>query len=288
MNHLVDSRGLSTRRACQLVGQPTSTHYYRPSPALECRRAKLGARIHQLAEDHACAGYRTVHAHLRLEGERVNHKAVERVWRQDGLAQRKPPVKRRVPGDHSPSSVIPQVTAKNEVWGVDFVHDSLEDNRPFRIFTALDQHTRQCVALDPAFRIGHQGVINYLTIAIREHGRPKAIRMDNGPELIASGMQEWLAAMGIEAQYIKPGSPWQNGFTESFNGTFRHELLDRELFTSITHATARSRWFKNYYNQSRPHSGLRGLPPDQFHRGSSTQHESVRAAGMTRRQSIAL
>lgn len=263
-----------------MVGQPSSTHYYKPAPALEQRRTRIHARIHELAAEHECAGYRTIHSHLRLEGEVVNHKAVQRIWQQDGLSHRTPPKKRRVPGHESPSSVIPQVSAKNEVWGIDFVHDSLEDNRPFRMFTAIDQHSRQCVALDAAFRIGHQGVIDYLAIAIAKHGRPKAIRMDNGPELISGGMQEWLALMDIEAQYIKPGSPWQNGFAESFNGTLRHQLLDRELFTSMRHVQVRCNWFKNYYNESRPHSALCGLPPDHFHRRSSQRLRSAGTAEM--------
>lgn len=149
MNHLVGSRGLSTRRACILIGQPTSTHYYKPAPALKQQRTKIETRIHELAAEHDCAGYRTIHSHLRLEGFAVNHKRVQRVWRQSGLSHRTPPKKRRVPGHQSPSSVIPLVSARS-----------------------------QCPGL-------HSW-----------HGRPKAIRMDNGPELIAAGTRDAPAQRG--------------------------------------------------------------------------------------------
>lgn len=199
-------------------------------------------------------------------GEKVNHKTVLRIWQEDGHTKRTKPVKRKVPGALSPSWPTTATSARNDAWALDFVHDSTEDNRPFRILAALDIHTRQCLTLFPARSIGHLQLIDELTLAIRRLGKPKAIRMDNGPEFIAKGVTDWLALMEIEEQFIAPGSPWQNGHIESFNGTLRHGLLNRVMFTDIDHARVSCRWFQNYYNAERPHSSLGGLTPDAYAR----------------------
>lgn len=266
MNHITKSRGLSARRACRLIGQPWSTQQYKPDAGLAEIRGSRRKRVAELAAKHEAAGYRTVHAAMVTAGEAVNHKTVLRIWQEDGHARRISPVKRKVPGALDPAWPAEAQTAKNDVWEIDFASDSNEDNRHFRIFGALDVHTRQSVALTAARSIGHRQVIENLTIAIRQHGKLKAVRMDNGPEFIAKGFTDWPELMGIDAQFIAPGSPWQNGHIESFNGTMRHGLLRRVMFTDLLHAQENINRFQNYYNAERPHSSLGGLTPDDYAR----------------------
>lgn len=266
MNHITKSRDLSARRACRLIGQPWSTQQYKPDPELTAKRRKRRERVADLAQKHEAAGYRTVHAAMVTAGETVNHKTVLRIWQEDGYARRVKPVKRKVPGAINPAWPLAIPAAKNDIWALDFVHDSTEDNRPFRILSVLDLYTRQCVTLSPARSIGHLRLIDELTLAIRTLGKPKAMRMDNGPEFIATGFTDWLELMGIEDQFIAPGSPWQNGHIESFNGTLRHGLLNRVMFTDLAHARASCSQFQSYYNADRPHSSLGGLTPDDYAR----------------------
>ena len=150
---------------------------------------------------------------------------------------------------------------RNHVWSYDFVEAQTHDGRKLRLMTLIDEYTRQCLAIRVARRINSLGVIETMADAMIVHGVPEHIRSDNGPEFIAKELRKWLSGVGVKTAYITPGSPWENGFCESFNGTFRDNLLDGEIFYSLQEARVIvSEWVK-HYNQVRPHSSLGYRPP---------------------------
>jgi len=191
----------------------------------------------------------------------VNHKRVERIWRKEGLKvpHKQPKRKRLWLNDGSCVRLRPE--HKDHVWSYDFMVDRTADGRPFRILTVLDEYTRECLAIEVERRITSQNVIDKLFELFIFRSIPDYIRSDNGPEFTAKAIRSWLSRMGVKTLFIEPGSPWENGYIESFNGKLRDELLNREVFTTLMEAKVLIENWRQEYNTVRPHSALRYRPP---------------------------
>jgi transposase InsO family protein len=250
---------VSERRACRVIGQVRTTQ--RLIRLTGGEKEKLIAHIIQLATKYGRYGYRRVTALLKQEGWQVNHKRVERIWRMEGLKvpQKQPRRGRLWLNDGSCIRLRPQ--HKDHVWSYDFVMARTSDGRSFRILTLIDEYTRECLALLVDRRITCQDVINQLFNLFVLRGIPEHIRSDNGTEFTAREIRKWLSCLGVKALFIEPGSPWENGYIESFNGKLRDELLNREIFTTLTEARVLIGQWKIEYNQVRPHSSLGYRPP---------------------------
>ncbi len=215
----------------------------------------------RLAKKYGRYGYRMIAQLLRVEGWTVNHKKVERLWREEGLQLPKRHKKRKRLY-HKDSSVI-RLRPKhpNHIWSIDFVHDKLSNGRPYKMLTVLDEYTREALCVAVNTRMGAGEVLEALYPLFIKHGKPEYIRSDNGPEFIATALQEWLLKVGIKPIQIYPGSPWENGYNERFNGTLRHEILNAEWFSTTKQAqTVINLWLKQY-NHIRPHRSLNMQPP---------------------------
>ena len=217
--------------------------------------------IIRLAKMYGRYGYRKIAQLLRISGWKVNHKKVERIWREEGL-QLPERYKRKRRLYHKDSSIIRmRPNAPNHVWAIDFVHDKLSNNRPYKMLTVVDEYTRQALAVHVAHKMSAADVLEVLYPLLITHGMPHYIRSDNGPEFIADVFQKWLTKVGIKPIRIYPGSPWENGYNERFNGTLRREILDAEWFVTTKQAqTAINAWLKQY-NHIRPHQALNMRPP---------------------------
>lgn len=205
--------------------------------------------------------YRKIASLLRMEGWHVNHKKVERLWREDRL-QLPHRHKKRRRLYHKDSSVIrlrPQYP--NHIWSVDFVHDKLSNGRSYKMLTVLDEYTRQALCVAVNTRMGSSEVLEALHPLLLRHGKPEYVRSDNGPEFIAKPLQEWLLRVGIKPIQIHPGSPWENGYNERFNGTLRREVLNAEWFHTTKQAQVAINVWLRQYNQIRPHHALNMRPP---------------------------
>jgi len=198
---------------------------------------------------------------LKQEGWEVNHKRVERIWRKEGLKvpEKQPKRKRLWLNDGSCIRLRPEY--KDHVWSYDFVMGRTSDGRPFRMLNIIDEYTRECLAILVRRRITSQEVIDRLFELFVLRGIPKHIRSDNGPEFTAKAIRSWLNRIGVTTLFIEPGSPWENGYIESFNGKLRDELLNREIFTTLTEAKVLIEQWGQEYNQVRPHSSLGYRPP---------------------------
>ena len=222
---------------------------------------RLINRIVELATRYGRYGYRRITALLKREGWQVNHKRVERIWRREGLkVPKKQPKRGRLwLADGSCVRLRPQ--HKDHVWSYDFVMARTSDGRSFRILTLIDEYSRECLALLVDRGITSQDVIDQLFNLFVLRGIPENIRSDNGTEFTAREIRNWLNHLGVKTLFIEPGSPWENGYIESFNGKLRDELLNREIFTTLTEARVLIAGWKIEYNQVRPHSSLGYRPP---------------------------
>jgi len=214
----------------------------------------MSNRVVALSRKHPRYGYRRITALLRREGRVVNAKRVARLRRAEGLQVRKRQRRLRRVGPGQEERL--RATQPNEVWSWDFVADQTEAGSAFRILTLIDEHTRQCLAAHVAWSIRAQDVLRVLEAVMREHGTPQHIRSDNGPEFIAYAIQDWLRERQIKTLYIKPGSPWENAYIESFHDKFRDECLKREVFGHLAEARVIIGQWRREYNECRPHSSL--------------------------------
>ena len=216
-------------------------------------------RIVDLASEYGRYGYRRMTALLRGEGWPVNHKRVERIWRQEGLKvpKRQPKRKRLWLADGSCIRLRP--CHRNHVWSYDFVVDRTSDGRAFRMLTIVDEHTRECLSIDAARRLTSEDVLERLSDLFVRRGVPDYIRSDNGPEFTATRVREWLARVEVKTLFIEPGSPWENGYVESFNGKLRDELLNREVFDTLLEAKVLVERWRQTYNTI-PTAQFPGLP----------------------------
>ena len=215
----------------------------------------------EMASSYGRYGYRRITALLRREGFGVNHKRVERIWRREGLKVPEKQPKRGRLWLNDGSCVRLRPEHKDHAWSYDFVLARTCDGRAFRVLTMLDEFTRECLAMLVNRRITSQDVIDHLFQLFMLRGIPEHIRSDNGPEFTAGEIRKWLARMGVKALFIEPGSPWENGYIESFNGKLRDELLNREVFNTLTEAKVLIERWRREYNQFRPHSALHYRPP---------------------------
>jgi len=222
---------------------------------------RLVTRMVELARQYGRYGYRRITAMLRIEGWRVNHKRVERLWRREGLKVPKKQPKRGRLWLNDGSCVRLRSLWKDHVWAYDFVHDRTHDGRPLRMLTLVDEYTRECLAIDVARRMTSEDVLERLTDLFIRRGVPDHIRSDNGAEFTSKAVRDWLAKVGVKTLFIEPGSPWENGYIESFNGKLRDELLDREIFYTLLEAKVLIERWRQEYNWIRPHSSLGYRPP---------------------------
>ena len=215
----------------------------------------------ELAEQYGRYGYRRVTELLRRRGWRVNHKRVERLWRREGLKVPHKQPKRRRLWFNDGSCVRKRPNDRDHVWSYDFVHDRTHDGRAFRMLTLIDEYTRECLAIDVSRRMTSESILERLSDLFVRRGVPEHIRSDNGPEFTAIRVREWLGRIGVKTLFIEPGSPWENGYIESFNGKLRDELLDREIFDTLLEAKVLTERWRQEYNTVRPHSSLGYRPP---------------------------
>jgi len=259
VEHVCEELGVPERRACRLLSQCRSTQRYQVSVADD--EDRLVSRVVELACEYGRYGYRRVTVLLQREGWRVNHKRVERIWRQEGLrVPKKQPRRGRLwLTDGSCLRLRPEYP--NHVWSYDFVYDRTHDGRPLRLLTILDEHTRECLAIAVDRRMDSRKVLSLLGKLFVRHGVPAYIRSDNGPEFTARSVRTWLSRLEVGTLFIEPGSPWENGYIESFNGKLRDELLNREIFYTLKEARVLIEQWRREYNHFRPHSSLGYRPP---------------------------
>jgi transposase InsO family protein len=222
---------------------------------------RLVADITALATRYGRYGYRRITALLKEKGWRVNHKRVERIWRKEGLKVPKKQPKRGRLWLNDGSCIRLRPEHKDHVWSYDFMIDRTADGKAFKILKIIDEFTRECMAILVARKIKNQEVIDILFNLFIFRGILEHIRSDNGPELTAKAVRQWLNKLGVKTLFIEPGSPWENGYIESFNGKMRDELLDREIFTTLDEAKVLIGQWRKEYNQVRPHSALGYRPP---------------------------
>ncbi len=217
--------------------------------------------IIDLASEFGRYGYRRITALLNASGWHVNHKRVERIWRREGLKvpQKQPKRGRLWLNDGSCIRLRPE--RKNHVWAYDFVTCRTHDGRSVKMITVIDEYSRECLAIRAARRFRSDHVLELLTELFTIKGVPENIRSDNGPEFTAKMVREWLPKVGAQTLFIEPGSPWENGYCESFNGKLRDELLNREIFYSLKEVQVLTESWRREYNQLRPHSSLGYRPP---------------------------
>jgi putative transposase len=262
---LQDAFGVSERRACRVIGQPRATQQRRPVRRDGERR--LSERILQLVGAHPRFGYRRIWALLVREGWRVNRKRVHRLWRRLGLKVPRKQRKKRRLGHSDNGCVRRRAEGKDHVWAWDFIHDRTADGRPLKWLSVVDEYTRECLVLEVRRGLTAVAVVGLLSAVARGRGMPRHIRSDNGPEFIAQAIRVWLEASSVEALYIAPGSPWENGYAESFHSRLRDELLDREEFASLLEARVLAQEWREAYNRVRPHGSLGYRTPEEFASG---------------------
>ena len=266
---------VSERRACKILGQPRSTQRRRHHVSDD--EPLLVKRIIELATQYGRYGYRRVTELLRREGWKVNHKRVARLWRREGLKVPSKQPKRRRLWFNDGSCVRLRASHKDHVWSYDFVMTRTHDGRPVRILAVIDEYTRECLSIDVERRMNHQRVLDRLTELFVHRGTPKYVRSDNGAEFTAQAVRDCLERVNVTTAYIEPGSPWENGYIESFNGKLRDELLNGEIFDTLLEAKVLIERWRRQYNQVRPHSSLNyrsPAPESWIPENEATENES--------------
>ena len=249
----------SQRRACRLAGQNRSTQR-RPVPVADIEEHKLRQRIRELARRHIRWGRRLVYRRLRIEGWSVNHKRVQRIWREEGL-QRPLPRKQKRSRPADGTRELLRAEYPHHVWAIDFQFDQTMDGRRLKFLNIVDEYSRMCLAIRIGRRCKAMDVIDTIEELLKQYPAPTHLRMDNGPEFIAHALQEWCTGSGSGAEYIPPGSPWENPFVESFKSRLRDEFLIIEIFASLLEAKVLAEQHRMEYNTYRPHSALQGRTP---------------------------
>ncbi|NIV18824.1 MAG: IS3 family transposase, partial [Woeseiaceae bacterium] len=250
---------VSERRACRVLGQPRSTQRRQPRRSREEER--LVKEMVELATRYGRYGYRRITALLIRQGWLVNHKRVERLWRREGLKVPRRQPKRRRLWLNDGSCVRLRPEHKDHVWSYDFVQTRTVEGRVVRLLTMMDEYTRECLAIRVERKLNSEAVIETLADLFVRRGLPQYLRSDNGPEFVAKPLRAWLARLDVRPLYIEPGSPWENGYIESFNGKLRDELLNREIFDTLCEARVLVERWRVEYNTRRPHSSLGYRPP---------------------------
>lgn len=253
---------ISERRACRVINQPRSTQRYQA--IISDQEQTIVKRMHELVREHPRFGYRRIWALLRGDGWKINRKRVHRLWRAESLRVPRRSRKRRSIGGSVNSILRLRAQKKNHVWCWDFIHDRDARGRPLKWLSIVDEFTRECLVLEVDRSITSEGVIDVLRELLLIRGAPEHIRCDNGPEFIARAIGDYLSSANASIKPIAPGSPWENGYAESFHGRLRDELLNVEVFEDVAHAKVLADRWRNEYNHRRPHSSLKYLTPAAF------------------------
>lgn len=249
---------ISQRRACSVLGVDRSSIRYR-SRRLEDNHIREAMK--QVASERRRFGYRRIHVMLERQGIILNLKKLRRLYREEKLQVRKRGGRKRALGTRRPM-LVPN--APNQRWSLDFVSDAMTDGRRFRVLCIIDDHTRECLALVVDTSISGFRVTRELNLLLKKHGKPHSIVSDNGTEFTSQAILRWCQETNIDWHYIAPGKPMQNGFVESFNGSFRDECLNENLFSALDHARSLINQWKDDYNHNRPHSSLGNKTPKEY------------------------
>jgi putative transposase len=254
---MVREERLPVSRACKLISLPRSQYYYK---SLKDDTAVIDA-LQNLSADHPTHGFRKLFAYLRRDGHDWNHKKVYRVYRQLKMNRRRKG-KRRLPARIKQPLLQP--SGANESWSMDFMSDSLVDGRKIRTLNIIDDCNREVLAIEIDTSLSAKRVIRVLKRIIASRGKPKVIRVDNGPEFTSKDFELWCREQGIIIQYIQPGRPMQNGFIERFNGSYRREILDAYVFFELHEVRKITAEWMDEYNHRRPHEGLNNATPIEW------------------------
>lgn len=259
---------VSVQQACRLASLRRST-WYRRSRARD--QTPLRMRIRELAMTRPRFGYLRIHVLLRREGWRVNRKRIHRLYCLEGLRVRMRVRRRKRLSLHR--GPVPQPTAANQNWSMDFVHDQLLDGRRFRVLTVIDQWSRESVSVEPGFSLTGRSVADILEEISRRRSLPRAITVDHGTEFTSRALDDWAWQRGVQLDFIRPGKPVENGLCESFNGRLRDECLNVTEFTSIDHARHILTAWQDDYNHHRPHASLGHLTPSEYARNGQKSEQ---------------
>ena len=251
----------SGRKVCHALKVPRSSYWYRPQEKSSWEQCLI-KRVIELSEKHERYGYRRITAMLRQEGWNVGKRRIQSLRRSLGL--RVPPTRRKLIRRGHSTGLPTKAEHKGHVWTWDFICDGTTRGGAIRMLTILDEYTRECHVLRADRALKSTDVLEWMGRAIAEHGAPRYLRSDNGSEFIAKAVQAWLKEKTIKTIYIDPGSPWQNGYVESFHGRLRDECLNREQFWTLTEARVVIEDYRNEYNTLRPHSSLGYQSPARF------------------------
>ena len=259
MEHICKGLQVSQRRACRTLRiNRTSLRYPLRIPDDE---EALINDILKLVKQYGRYGYRRITAMLKADGWKVNHKRVERIWRQEGLKVPNRQPKRGRLWFNDGSCVRLRPMYKDHVWSYDFMFDRTSDGRKFKILNIIDEYTKESLSIDIGRKLDHNDVLHRLTELFIHRGIPENIRSDNGSEFIAKEVRGLLKRLGVKILFIEPGSPWENGYIESFNGKLRDELLNLEIFDTLLEVKILIERWRYEYNHIRPHSSLNYRPP---------------------------
>lgn len=258
MEFVTKNLGLSQRRACRLIGLSRNTLRYEPQPDKD---GPLRKRLRELSEQRRRSGCQLFHAIAKREGLVINHKRTERVYKEENLSLT---IRRRKKRASCSRLEIPKAERMNELWAMDFMHDSLQNSRKLRILPIIDTYTKECHRIEVDTSIGGKRVASVLSEVASVRGLPDNIVIDNGPEFISNAMDEWAYIREVKLHFIRPGKPVDNAFMESFNARLREECLNVHWFMSIEHARSVIEEWRIDYNQTRPHSSLGFLTPSEF------------------------
>ncbi len=258
MEYMIQEHGLSIRQACRSIRLQPSSYYYHSKPKDD---TLLIESLSGLSQDHPGYGFKKMFYTLRSQGFPYNHKKVYRIYKQLGLNLIRK-TKRRVPARECQALDIP--SQSNQVWSMDFMNDALFNGRRFRTFNVIDDYNREALWIEIGLSIAAKHITDLLEWIVKERGKPKAIRVDNGPEFTSCAFIHWCHKHRIEIRYIQPGKPVQNALIERFNRTYRTEVLDARIFDNLIEAREITLQWIEHYNRNRPHESLQNLSPFQY------------------------
>ena len=259
VEYLVRDYRVSERRACRVMGLSRSTHRSRPSQA---RRQEVTNEIYGLSHRYPRFGYRKIHTLTVNEGHRISREMTRLIRKREGLQVRKKQHKKRLLGQSTTD--LRKALYPNHVWSYDFVFDQTTDGKTLKHLTVVDEFTHEGLMIYLDRSLTSSDVIQCLEYLFELYGTPDCIKSDNGPEFVAKRVQQWLKERHVKVRYIDPGSPWQNGHNESFNGVFRDGCLNRWSFYSVAEARRVVEQWLEEYNNVRPHGAINQLTPRAF------------------------
>ena len=259
VDYAVENYAIAERRACRVLSINRTAYRY------EAIKLPDEDEVRTEIIDKACSfgrvGYRQVTNMMRNDGRKINHKRVERIWREEGLKLPKKQCKKRRLWLTDGSCIRLRPEHRNHVWSYDFVEDRTHNGKKIRFLNIIDEYTRECLASLPKRSWRNNDIIEVLAGLMVTRGCPEYLRSDNGSEFTANKLRKWLSGVGVITAYIEPGSPWENAYCESYNARMRDEFLNGELFGNMYEAQVLTRRWVLYYNTVRPHSSLGGRPP---------------------------